>query len=370
MKIVSIEPTPSPNTMKVNIDQELPFGKSHNYNKNNLQDAPKEIQEIFAIEGVKGVYHVADFLAIERIAKFSWESILASVENVFGAENDSQDSDKPADHYGEVYVHVQQYKGIPLQVKVFDSESETRFGLSERFTKALDEAMEGDKENYILLRKWVDYGVRYGDQKEIGEQLVKELEATFPESRLQDLIENKDNSEERKPVRAPFTLEEFNHPDWKVRFQLLNNLINPELEDLPSLAKALEDEQVSIRRLATVYLGLLEDEAVIPYLEMALKDKSASVRRTAGDAMSDLGFEQFSAAMKEALFDKNKLVRWRAAMYFYEVGDEEALPALKEAMDDKEYEVRLQIRMAIARIEEGEEAKGSVWKQMNEARSK
>ena len=72
--------------------------------------------------------------------------------------------------------------------------------------------------------------------------------------------------------------------------------------------------------------------------------------------------------MKEALFDKNKLVRWRAAMYFYEVGDADALPALKKAMDDKEYEVKLQIRMAIARIEEGEEAKGSVWKQMSEAR--
>ena len=25
-----------------------------------------------------------------------------------------------------------------------------------RFIKALDDAMEGDKENYILLRKWVD----------------------------------------------------------------------------------------------------------------------------------------------------------------------------------------------------------------------
>ena len=72
--------------------------------------------------------------------------------------------------------------------------------------------------------------------------------------------------------------------------------------------------------------------------------------------------------MKVALFDKNKLVRWRAAMYFYEVGDLDALPALKEAMEDEEYEVKLQMRMAIARIEGGEEAKGSVWKQMSEAR--
>ncbi|WP_313890829.1 conserved virulence factor C family protein [Psychrobacillus sp.] len=369
MKIVSIEPTPSPNTMKVIIDSELPFGKSHNYKKDNSVDAPKEIQDLFKIEGVKGVYHVADFLAVERIAKFTWESILASVENVFGANNEEEQIEKPLEHYGEVYVHVQQYKGIPLQVKVFDGESESRFGLSARFIKALDEAMEGDKENYILLRKWVDFGVRYGDQKEVGEQLVNELEATFPETKLQQLIEDKDKPADEKPaVRVPFSLEQFKASEWETRFQLLNNLINPELEDLSILALAVQDEQISIRRLATVYLGLIEDEAVIPYLEIALKDKSAAVRRTAGDAMSDLGFGQFEEAMKTALFDKNKLVRWRAAMYFYEIGTVEALPTLKEAMDDKEYEVKLQIRMAIARIEEGEEAKGSVWKQMNEAR--
>ena len=370
MKIVTIEPTPSPNTMKVVIDQELPFGKSHNYKKDNIADAPKEIQAIFGIEGVKGIYHVADFLAIERIAKFTWEAILANVENVFGAENEEvTDADKPLDHYGEIYVHVQQYKGIPLQVKVFDSESESRYGLSERFIKALDEAMEGDKENYILLRKWVDYGVRYGDQKEIGEQLVKELEASFPQSKLEQLIADKDiNEEDKKPIRVQFTLEQFEVSEWEQRFQLLNNLINPEREDLHILERAIQDDQVSIRRLATVYLGLIEDEAVVPYLEMALKDKSSAVRRTAGDAMSDLGFDQFADAMKIALFDKNKLVRWRAAMYFYEVGDIEALPALKDAMDDKEYEVKLQVLMAIARIEGGEEAKGSVWKQMSEAR--
>ncbi|CAM5357546.1 hypothetical protein LSPH24S_02720 [Lysinibacillus sphaericus] len=42
--------------------------------------------------------------------------------------------------------------------------------------------------------------------------------------------------------------------------------------------------------MATVYLGMIEDVAVVPYLEKALRDKSAAVRRTAGDCMSDLGF--------------------------------------------------------------------------------
>ena len=55
-------------------------------------------------------------------------------------------------------------------------------------------------------------------------------------------------------------------------------------------------------------------------------------------------------------------------MFLYEVGDERALPALKRAEQDPEFEVSLQVKLAIARIEQGEEAKGSVWKQMTEAR--
>ena len=55
-------------------------------------------------------------------------------------------------------------------------------------------------------------------------------------------------------------------------------------------------------------------------------------------------------------------------MFLYETADESALPALKEAADDPEFEVKMQILMAIERIEGGEEAKGSVWKQMTESR--
>lgn len=72
--------------------------------------------------------------------------------------------------------------------------------------------------------------------------------------------------------------------------------------------------------------------------------------------------------MIESLKDESKIVRWRAAMFLYEVGTEEAVPALKEAEDDSEFEVALQVKMALARIQGGEEAKGSVWKQMTEAR--
>ncbi len=166
------------------------------------------------------------------------------------------------------------------------------------------------------------------------------------------------------------SLENFNHPDWRIRYQLLEQMDDPIREDLPVLEKALLDEKVSIRRLATAYLGMINDQAVLPLLYKALKDKSVTVRRTAGDCLSDLGFVEASAEMIKALKDESKLVRWRAAMFLYEVGDKQALPALKAAENDPEFEVSMQIKLALERIEGGKEAKGSVWKQMTDSRNK
>lgn len=50
MKIQSIEPTPSPNTMKVLLDEELPFGTSYNYKPAQAAHAPAIIQQLLQIE--------------------------------------------------------------------------------------------------------------------------------------------------------------------------------------------------------------------------------------------------------------------------------------------------------------------------------
>lgn len=373
MKIVTIEPTPSPNSMKIIVDEELPMGVSHNYKKEDTENAPYPVSKMLAVKGVKGIYHVMDFMAVERVGNVAWEDILTEVQGIFNEESvgvERESEKAPGDHFGEVYVHVQTYKDIPLQVKVFDSASELRFGLSERFRTAMEKVHSTEVENYILLRKWADYGIRYGDKQEIGDTIVLEVEAAYPEERLHEIIsqsaQGKSNYEERK---RKITLEDFNVNEWEKRFQLIDQMPDPDVSDLPLLDRALEDEKMSIRRLATVYLGMIEDESVIPYVEKALKDKSWAVRRTAGDCMSDLGFAGFEEAAIGALKDKNKLVRWRAAMFLYETGTENALPALHDAENDPEFEVKLQVRMAISRIAEGEEAKGSIWKQMTEVHS-
>lgn len=370
MKIKTIEPTPSPNSMKVVIDEELPFGKSFNYTKDNIDTAPEEIGKILSIEGVKGVYRVADFLAVERNAKYKWESILSEVRKALGEEEESTHTSEQTtvDNYGEVFVHVQMFRNIPLQIKVFDSSSEHRISTGERFVKAFQSVeIKKDDENYIFERKWVDFGVRYGEKEDIANEVLEEINATYNDERIEKLVKAANEKQTVTVTRKKVTLEEFTQEqDWQKRFQLLDQMPDPELDDIPLLEKALEDSQMSIRRLATVYLGMIEDEKVVEPLAKALKDKSAAVRRTAGDCMSDLGFVEFEPYMMEALKDKNKLVRWRAAMFLYETGTENCLPALKEAENDPEFEVKLQVKMAIARIEQGEEAKGSVWKQMTE----
>ncbi|WP_077213709.1 conserved virulence factor C family protein [Bacillus dakarensis] len=373
MKIKAIEPTPSPNTMKIILDEELPMGKSNNYKKETSEGAPPVVQEILAIEGIKGVYHVADFLAVERNAKFDWKELLPKVRKAFGEEGNEEDSSsaKVNDHFGEINVQVQMFKGIPLQVKLTDGTEERRFGMPEAYTKKIAEVQD-DQGNYILQRKWKDHGVRYGDFDAVGKEVVEELIAAYPEERIKTLVEQAKSSDpviQRQPrAKIKVTLEDLNNPDWQKRYQLIEQMDEPTVSDLPVLDKALADEKASIRRLATVYLGMIEDKQVLPYLYKALNDKTVTVRRTAGDCLSDLGFEEAQGEMMKALKDKSKLVRWRAAMFLYEVGDEEALPALKEAENDPEFEVSMQIKLAMERIQHGEEAKGSVWKQMTEVR--
>jgi hypothetical protein len=321
-----------------------------------------------SIEGVKGVYHVADFLAVDRHPKTDWQTILPEVKKVFGEEAESQGILQPDEHFGEISVQVQTFKNIPMQVKVTDGEEEKRRALSEKFIKTVGDATKPD-DNVVMQRKWEVYKPRYGDLEAVAEEVAEELEASYTEERLIQLAALAEKGEKDSKVTREWlhvTKEMLDEPDWRKRFAALEQM-DPKVNDLPVLEKALKDEKPSIRRLAVVYLGMLEDDKAIPYLEQAMEDKSVTVRRTAGDAFSDLGSTAGITAMTKALQDKSKLVRWRAAMYLYEVGDASAVEQLRQAEKDPEFEVALQAKLALARIEGGEEAKGSVWKQMSEA---
>ncbi|KGX91980.1 PBS lyase [Pontibacillus halophilus JSM 076056 = DSM 19796] len=377
MHITSIEPTPSPNSMKINLSESLEMGKTHNFKKeDDLTKAPLYVKELLHIEGVKSLYQVADFIALDRHPKYQWEEILPKARAVFGEESNEQSANHQAapqqdTALGEVQVQIQMFRGIPMQIKLIEGETEERIALPAEF---MNTAMEASKasDNIVKERQWVEHSPRYGELSDIGHDVREELIATYKEERLQHLLQNALNEEssstttETHRTYHTVTLEMLEQEDWKERYAALDRM-NPTTDDFKVLEKALEDEKASVRRLATVLLGMIEDKAVLPYLYKALQDPSVTVRRTAGDTFSDLGFREAIPAMTEALKDKNKLVRWRAAMFLYEVGDDSAVPALQEAVFDSEFEVRMQAKMALRRIEGGEEAKGSVWNQMTQA---
>lgn len=379
MKIVSIEPTPSPHSMKINVNESLPAGENYNYNeKDNLEDAPSYVKQLFAIEGVKNIYRVVDFIALARNPKTAWEELLPKVRDVLGTEEPTENltaemQQKKEDAFGEIKVFIQLFRGIPMQVKLEDGSEEKRIGLPERFSQAIMEASPASP-NVIMDRKWVEQHPRYGTMEEVGEEVVEELSASYDQDRLDELVklafedQETASSQEAKPEKQ-LSLEILDDPNWKVRYAALDRF-DPTPSDLPLLDKALNDEKSSIRRLATAYLGMIEDPEILPYLYKALKDKSVTVRRTAGDCISDLGFKEATSQMITTLSDPSRIVRWRAAMFLYELGDETAIPALEAAADDPEFEVRMQIKLALERIQGGEEAKGSVWHQMTQATQK
>lgn len=380
MKIVSIEPTPSPHSMKINVREQLPDGETHNYKLgDNLKDAPPYVTDLFKIEGIINIYRVVDFLTIARRPRVAWETILPAVRETLGTEEidtiiaSSENQTESTPSFGEVRVFIQMFRGIPMQVKVEESDEEARFGLPELFTNAVLEASPASP-NVIWERKWVEQHVRYGKINDIGKEVVEELTASYDQARLNELVqrafqEQGPNDIEAVEARNKITRETLDNPDWKVRYAALDRL-NPTVKDLSILDKALDDERSSIRRLATAYLGMIEEPEVLPYLYKALKDKAANVRRTAGDCLSDLGYTEAMPEMIATLTDENRIVRWRAAMFLYELGDESAIPALKKTRDDPEFEVRMQINMALERIQSGKKAEGSIWHQMIQAASK
>ncbi|MFD3450155.1 conserved virulence factor C family protein [Microbacteriaceae bacterium 4G12] len=373
LNIKAIEPTPSPNTMKVILNEELPSGQRNNYTRQNMSEAPEQVQHILNIEGVKAVYHVADFLAVERNAKYDWKSILQKVRTVFGEIVAPEETALLSTTFGEVKVFVQMFYGIPMQVKLSNGMTEERVALPEWFKGGIMKLQMAGA-NVVTERKWVEQGTRYGDFADIGKEVVEEIVATYPQDRVnmmvEDVLKQSGSAEIIVKKREPYkvTEEMMKDADWTKRYAALEQM-DPTEEDLPVLTLAVHDEKVSIRRLATAYLGMIQGEKVLPFLYEALRDKAVSVRRTAGDCLSDIGLKEAMPAIIEALKDTSKLVRWRAAMFLYEIGDESALAALREVENDPEFEVAMQARLAIERIEGGEEAKGSVWKQMTEYRN-
>lgn len=370
MKILRIEPTPSPNVMKLTVDVTLNNGVRVNVSKADAARAPQHVQKLLAIDEVTGVFQTADFIAIERHPKGDWAAILQAVQGVLDVAEDMRQVGVPTmtiaaeSAFGEVTVRVQMFRGIPMQVRVSAGLEEKRDALPTRFLEAATQAGL-HVPNLIYERKLEEYGVRYGSLDEVLATVIAEIEATYDDVTLQRMASESAvaQADVDTAVPAPPSVTEWQSAGWEQRYAMLQRL-TPEDSNLPLFLHALKDEHVSIRRYAVVQLGNMESEAIQCGVLDALYDPSPIVRRTAGDVCSDKGDPSALPHMVRVLNDRNKLVRWRAARFLYECGGESELEALREALDEEEFEIRLQIELAIERIAHGGEAEGTVWQQM------
>jgi hypothetical protein len=358
--------------MMLHLDERLEAGIRRTYTRDNERSAPPFIRRMLGIEGVKSVFHTTDFVALDRKGNADWSTILGQVRDRLGEEGADANWDLPeetsGEAFGEAQVFVQFFRGIPMQIRVKAGQQEERISLSDRFVQAVTRVASA---TLIKERKLSDYGVRYGELPDIAREVEQELEAAFPQERLEQIIQqaiahganNSEFVEERREWSDAELGQALQHEDWRTRYAALDRL-EPTPEHLPLIRQALHDDKMQLRRLGVVYLGDIRSPEAMDLLAEALRDPSAAVRRTAGDTLSDIGDPVATSAMIGALSDSSKLVRWRAARFLYEVGTEDARDALEKAVDDPEFEVSLQAKMALERIESGEQAAGTVWQQM------
>jgi hypothetical protein len=385
MRLTSLDATPNPNSMKLNLDEQL--GAAVTYTSQAKTGCPQFVEGLLAVQGVMSVFVCSDFVTLNKDPRADWEHILASAKQLLSAEtvdgnadrNDDRQADrkdvdrasieaqrKSAESDGQVQVLVQTFRGIPIQIKVVDSQGETRAALSVRFNETAQAIQAETSADYLTERYWADYGRRYGERSEVAKELAEEIEGSFDETTFERAKAQALGKAEVVSTTVETLREWLRHQDWQRRLTAVQELSH--LADSASLLiVALEDSHPQVRRLAAAALGASGSAmAVEPLCDVLLKDPSPGVRRTAGDALSDIGDPTAQPSICQALSDTNKLVRWRAARFLSDIGTADALPFLEKAAKDQEFEVRLEISAAIDRISGGSEGLGPAWKRIVE----
>ena len=89
MEIVKIEPTPSPNTMKITVSEEKKEMKSSTYRAVS-NEAPEFINRVLELEDVTSVFHALNFISVDKSPKADWETLIPQIEQTFDSNNDDE----------------------------------------------------------------------------------------------------------------------------------------------------------------------------------------------------------------------------------------------------------------------------------------
>jgi Virulence factor/Scaffold protein Nfu/NifU N terminal/HEAT repeats len=391
MQLRSIETTPSPHCIKLNLNEVISAKALTLTQGETKPDAPAFAQQLLAIESVQSVFLFQNFITLTRGGNADWQPILAKAADIIGVAKDadktllaqvspSQITATSADstteqltpsNFGQVEVAVQMFRAIPIQVRAVSADGQqARVALPNRFNQALQRTIVATGANYVAERRWEPYQPPAGSADEVAQLVADEIVNLIDEDELARIETAAiSNYSETKSVedtdRQQALLTELRHQNWKNRLKALQQIeVNP--ETLHQVLTLLSDEQSTIRRWAAALLGASGMTAVVePLCRIALSDPSAIVRRTAGDALSDLGDINAIATMTQALTDPSKLMRWRAARFLNELGDLSAVEALHQAVNSEtEFDVRVEMMAALERIEGGGDTLLPMWQRI------
>ncbi len=385
MKLRSIETTPSPNSMKLNLDEQISAKALTLEAGTDLTQAPPVAQQLLSISGVRSVFLISDFITLTREGHADWPAILRQATRLLGLADNAEaklvdaalpapaveaKANRPQPNQASqkpVEVAIQVFRGIPVQVRVTGEGEQARVSLPERFTNALQRAILATNADYVAERRWQPSDHRLGQPAEVAQMVADELALLIDPDELTRLEQAALIPPSQEPQTSPALqqadlLAELNHPAWERRLKAVQ-AIEVNEQTLPAVLKALQDPRAAIRRWAAAVLGSSgRSEAVEPLCRVVLGDSSASVRRTAGDALSDLSDSRAIGSLCQALTDISKLVRWRAARFLNELGDQSATEPLRRAIaQETEFDVRLEMEAALERIEQGGEAPIPMW---------
>jgi 3-methyladenine DNA glycosylase AlkD len=358
--------------MKLNFDEN--FGAATTYSAAGAQKGcPEFVRRLLELKELQSVFVCQDFITLNKDPRADWEQLLNSASAILTGAGDTAltIARYPVSPEGdrEVQVLVQTFRFIPIQVKVIDSQGETRVSLSTRFIEAAQFIQGETKADFLKERHWVDHGRRYGSRDEVAREIADEIEGSCDEPALEQAKAQALGAAPAKAVPFEDLRDWLQHKDWQRRLAAVNELgrSTDSPDSLELLLRALKDEHPQVRRLAAATLGATANTlAVATLCETMLSDQSVAVRRTAGDALSDIACPSAESAACRALADANRLVRWRAARLLSDLGTQEALPFLEQSVNDSAYEVRLEVESAIKRINAGAGGLGSAWRRIAE----
>lgn len=150
---------------------------------------------------------------------------------------------------------------------------------------------------------------------------------------------------------VPALMESLQDPSWKVRqasAEALGEL--SVLRSTSALIPALRDKHAAVRLSVARALGKIKGDKVLDALLELLEDPSWEIRKEAVESIAKFG-PQASGALAKALGNDSLAVRKIASRILADIGTEEAVPALMKAIYDKDISVRERAVIALGRIQ-------------------